>query len=140
MLAISDVEKLRLKTKDGKTGYQITKFQTINNRPGAQDSTSITTIYKKEGSIAAGIERIDLSNPNVIAVAYQKNGDGSTETDATTIIADPMVFNQDIFITAGNPDGGTDPINYYIEIETMNISDIESTQLTLQSIRTITSR
>ena len=140
MLAIGAVDQLRLKTNNGKTGYQVTKFQTISNRPGAQDSTSVTTIFKKSTGVAAGVERIDLTNPNVIAVSYQKNGDGTTETDATTIIADPMVFNQDVFITAGNPDGGTEPVNYYIEIESMAINDIEATQLTLQSIRTVTSR
>ena len=37
-------------------------------------------------------------------------------------------------------DGNTTPANYYIELETMALSDIETTKLTLQSIRTITSR
>ena len=140
MLQIGTRDQLRLKTLKGKVGYQVTKLQTINNRPGAQDSTSITTLYKKAGSIDDGEERIDLSNPNVVAVSYQKNGDGTTETDATTIIADPMVFNQDLFITAGNPDGGSEPINYYIEIESKPLSDREATLLTLQSLRTVTSR
>ena len=139
MLAIGEVDRIKLSTMDGKTGYKITKFQTINNRPGAQDSTSVTTITNKENGVAAGVDRIDLSNNTVLAVAYTKHGDGSTETDNTLIILDNKVINQDIFVTAGNPDGGTDPVNYYIELETMPLTDLEATYLTLQNIRTITS-
>ena len=35
--------------------------------------------------------------------------------------------------------GNTVPGNYYIEVETMELSDVQATQLTLKNIKTITS-
>jgi len=49
-------------------------------------------------------------------------------------------FNQDIFIYIVDAEGGTEPANYYIELETMSLSDLESTMMTLQSLRTLASR
>ena len=55
------------------------------------------------------------------------------------IIFDNEVVNQDIFINITDAAGATTPFNYYIELETMSLSDIETTMLTLKSIRTVTS-
>ena len=63
----------------------------------------------------------------------------TSESSHETIVMDNTVFNQDIFITAGDPDGGTVAVNYYIELEAMELSEIETTQLTLRNLRTITS-
>ena len=45
-----------------------------------------------------------------------------------------------MFISITDATGNTVECNYYIELEAFPITDIEATKLTLQSIRTITSR
>ena len=137
MLAIGEEDRIKLSTMQGRIGYRIVKFLTIAKTAGAEDSTSVCTIYKTEG-LLKNITTIDLTNPNILAIAYKKNGNGGQDTDSDTIISDLEVFNQDIFITAGSPAGDTQPVSYYLELEQIKLSDIESTQLTLNNIRTIT--
>ena len=137
ILNIGEEQRIKLATIRGKIGYRITKFQTIAKNAGANDSVSLVTIYKTKG-LAPGLTNTDLSNSNILATAYKKNQNGSTEPDSETIISDLELFNQDIFITAGSPDGDTQPVSYYVELESMVLSDVEATQLTLKNIRTIT--
>lgn len=138
LLNMGEENRIKLATIKGKVGYKITKLQTIARNAGTSDSVSLVTVYKTKG-LLAGVAFTDLSNPNILAVAYKKNQNGSTEPDSETIISDLEMFNQDIFITLGSPDGDTQPVSYYLELEIMSLSDIESTQLTLTNLRTITS-
>jgi hypothetical protein len=137
LLVIGEEQRIKLATINGKTGYRITKLQTIAKNAGASDSVSLVTIYKTKG-LLAGVTNTDLSNSNILATAYKKMQNGSAEPDSETIISDLEIFNQDIFITAGSPDGDTQPVSYYLELEAMDISDIQATKLTLENIRTIT--
>lgn len=140
MLAIGTTQEIRLKTLKGKVGYKITKFQTISNRPGGADTTTITTIMNKANGVDDGIATIDLSNPSIMAVSYSMTGSSTTETSHETIVIDSAITNQNMFITAGDPDGGTVAVNYYIELETMALNDTQATQLTLKALRNVASR
>ena len=136
-LAIGEQDRIRLKTNTGKTGYKITKFQIINKTPGTTNNVSLVSkIYSKDqtGSITS---TIDFTESDLIASAYFTQYQSSNTGHNKTIIFDNEVFNQDIFIYVTDPSGATDPCNYYIELETMKLNDIEATQLTLQSLRTI---
>lgn len=137
MLAVGNEDRIKLSTLKGKIGYKITRLQTIAKNAGASDSVSLITVYKTEG-LLKGITNTDLTNPNILAIAYKKNQNGSAEPDSETIISDLEIFNQDIFITLGSPDGDTQPVSYYIELEQVPLSDLEATQMTLSNIRTIT--
>jgi hypothetical protein len=139
-LPIGEQDRIRLKTIKGKVGYKITKFQIINQTPGTSNNTSLVTkIYTKDqtGSITS---TIDFTESDLIATAFLTQSSASNTLNFETVIFDNAVTNQDIFIYATDVGGGTDPCNYYIEFETMELSDIETTQLTLKSIRNITSR
>jgi len=51
-----------------------------------------------------------------------------------TVIFDGMVFNQDIFVTAF--DGkNNNSINYYLELETFDLNDVEATATILKNFR-----
>lgn len=139
-IPIGEEERIKLSTLKGKTGYKIVKFQTISRRPGAINSTTVTTVYDKKGGIPAGKDQIDFTDSNLLAISSKVDGAGQSDSQTEVVIFDNSVVNQDIFLTAGNPDGGTQPVNYYIELEAFTLSDIESTKLTLQSIRSISSR
>jgi len=143
-LPMGTQERIKLSTKNGKTGYTINRFDIIPNNPGVAGSSNNVNIVAKiftktqEGAVSA---IVDFTDSELIAVNYYENDQSVALSDGgARIIFDMKVFNQDIFITMEDSTGKTVPCNYYIELKTMELSDIQSTQLTLKSIRTITSR
>ena len=140
-LAIGTQDRIKLTTMDGKTGYKISKFQIIPAAMGTADFEAVGQIFKTDqtGSITAVM---NFTNSDLLAVAYQKSESSSSAGafGGEVIIFDNEKFNQDIFITMQDAESGTNPVNYYLELETMKLSDIESTMLTLKSLRTIASK
>jgi hypothetical protein len=136
-LAMGLQDEINLKTNKGKVGYKITKFQIISSTPGTTGSVEfVAKIFNKDqtGSISPAV---DFTDSNLLACAfYQDRANASSNTE--TIIFDNKEFNQNIFITVQDAEGATIPCNYYIELETMDLSDIQTTQLTLQNLRTVT--
>ena len=133
-LNIGEQDRIRLKTNTGKTGYRITKFQMIISDHSNNTYELIAQIFKTDqtGSIT---DIVNFTNSDLLAVAFQDaHGDYN---NGETIIFDNAKFNQDIFINITDAKAGTTPVNYYIELEAMSLSDIETTQLTLQSIRNL---
>ena len=132
-------EKIKLSTLNGKRGYKIIKFETMNSAPGAGSYETITKVYSKtQGS---GSTTVDFTEGDLIAVNYIEDGGAVTNGPASTqtMIFDNEVFNQDIFVTTASTQG-TNPTNYYIELETVALTDIQATQLTLKNLRNIASR
>tara|TARA_R100000808_G_scaffold3357_1_gene11986 strand:+ start:1964 stop:2410 length:447 start_codon:yes stop_codon:yes gene_type:complete len=132
-------EKIRLSTPKGKTGYKITKFQIISPDPGTSSVELIAKVYSKDqtGQIS---NDIDFTENDLLAVAhFSANGSSQTYPEDMVVIFDNEVFNQNIFVTATD-DSGSSKTNYYLELETVPLNDIQSTQLTLKNLRTIASR
>jgi hypothetical protein len=132
-------QKINLSTLNGKRGYRITKFQIMQTTPGTADVELTAKIYSKDqsGSIDAPV---DFSEGDLLGVAvYNANSAAFNYPITTNIIFDNEVFNQDIFIYAYDT-VATASTNYYIELETVALSDTQSTQLTLKNLRTIASR
>ena len=138
-IAMGLQDKINLKTNKGKVGYKITKFQIISRTPGTTGSVEfVAKIYNKDQTGAIS-PVVDFTDSDLLACAfYQDRANASSNTE--TIIFDNKEFNQNIFITIDDAESGTIPCNYYIELETMDLSDIQTTQLTLQNLRTVTSR
>jgi hypothetical protein len=133
-LPIGEQDRIKLKTIKGKVGYKISKFQIIISDTTDTSYQLVAQVFKTDqtGSISANI---DFSNGNLLAVAHADAENNFN--NGSVIIFDNEKFNQDIFITMLDTDGGTTPGNYYLELEAMELSDLESTYLTLQSMRTI---
>ena len=137
-IAIGEQERIRLKTKDGKTGYKITKFQIIISDTTDTSYQLVAQIFKTDPKTAtAGTAIMDFTNSDLLAVAH--NDAENNFNNGEVIIFDNEKFNQDIFINVFDTDGGTTAANYYIELEAMPLSDLETTMLTLQSIRQVLS-
>ena len=132
-------DKINLRTVKGKVGYKITKFQIINEDPGASSVELIAKIYTKDqtGSISP---TVDFTESDLIAMAYYIDKPGGNDFVGENVIFDDVVVNQNIFISAQDSGGNTKECNYYIEMESMALSDLESTMLTLKNLRTVTSR
>jgi hypothetical protein len=139
MLFKGTQEKIRLKTLKGKKGYKITKFQIMANAPGTSDYEFIAKITKVEDPSILGT--VDFTDSKLMAVAYLKGRSSADYNDSTkNIIFDNEMTNQDIFINISDNDAtGSDFCNYYIELEQVELSDIQATELTLRNIRQVTS-
>ena len=129
-----EIEKIKLSTLNGKTGYKITKFQIIGTSPAGVTYESVIKIYKESKTPDFVIDFTDF---DLLAAAFYENHQNAVAEGQDVIIFDNEMFNQDIFINCSTIAG---EINYYIELETKELSDLESTMMTLQSLRTITSR
>tara|TARA_Y100000401_G_C8231691_1_gene178431 strand:- start:109 stop:558 length:450 start_codon:yes stop_codon:yes gene_type:complete len=134
VIPIGEQEKLHLSTNDGLTGYKIKKFQVLNQSPGTIDSQTVAKIFltDQSGSINA---TINMNDPSLIAVCYQKTGNSGGDPANNIIIFDKETINQDIYVTVADAVGNTTPINFYVELEKFNINLNESTFSTLKNIR-----
>ena len=137
ILADGGQEKIRLRTKTGKTGYRIVKLQIIASTPGVANAELVTKIYRKTAAAVNGT--VDFSDNNLLGCAYWQESSSAGAPMSETIIFDRVVFNQDIFVTCFDG-SATNATNYYIELETVELSDAQSTQLTLKNLRAVASR
>tara|TARA_Y100000310_G_scaffold87529_1_gene84370 strand:+ start:1186 stop:1617 length:432 start_codon:yes stop_codon:yes gene_type:complete len=134
LLADGGSNRIRLSTKTGKIGYRILKFLVIAKDPGTVDQEATITIKKVSFT---PVDPIDLSDGNVLGVAfYSGAASAKNYPTADTIIFDQEIFNQDIFIgnSMTQPSSGG-YMNYYIELETINMTDNAAAVSTLRDIR-----
>ena len=133
----SDAHRIKLSTIKGKTGYRINKFQIIPSTPGAASFEFVVKIFKKD---SATTSVIDFTDSNLLAVAYYQDAHHFEYPSSEDIIFDNEIFNQDIYITCTDVAGGSIICNYFLQLETIALTDTQSTQLTLKSLRAIASR
>ena len=137
-LAIGQEDRISLSTIQGKVGYKITKFQIIGTTPGQANAEYVGKITKvKDPNIGPTVK---FTDSDLLAIAYYQDNEGSDKSMSKIIIFDNEMFNQDIFVNITDATGGTVPCNYYFELQTINLSELETTMLTLKSLRTVTSR
>ena len=136
LIADDTIDTVVLHTNTGSTGYKITKFEIMANRPGAQTIESIVKVYKVPQTTVDGV--IDFSDNTLLAAAIFENNSGSGSLPFYQFaIFDNEIFNQDIYITAADVNG-SESVNYHIELEQVKLSLDENTVATLKDIRNIT--
>lgn len=134
-LADGDIEKINLSTNDGRTGYRITKFKLIPEKPVTSANECVMQIWKVEQTLASS--DVDFSNQILLGVGiYSNQTDTTYYPDDESIVFDNDMFNQDIYITHKN-ETGSGSCNYYLELEQLELSLNEQTVATLQNIRDI---
>ena len=140
-LADGALERIRLSTNNGLTGYQIVKFELMGHNPGDTSSGSyehVVQIFTTE-NIGTGVARtasgtVDFTDPTLLAAGLCFANTSPQFNDETSVIFDNTKFNQDIFITHVNEDTATD-VNYYLELEQVKLSENEATVATLKDMR-----
>ena len=128
-------QRIRLSTKKGKVGYRIIKFLTISAQPssGGNAGEHFTMLWKvKQSSISTTTPAIDFADGNLLGVNWSPNN--AERPFANSIIFDQEIFNQDIYISHMDI-VGTQQNNYYLELETINMSDNATIVSTLRDIR-----
>jgi len=131
LIASGDVDIIALHTNNGAQGYRVVKFEVIQEQPGVQDTESTVTISKV--NFTPG-NAIDFSDQRTLGVAYFSGTGASAYPQVQNhIIFDQEVFNQDIYV--GSFDNSGKKMNYYIELELMNLDLNENTVATLKDMR-----
>lgn len=124
-------DTIRLSTKRGKIGYRIVKFEVM---PGTfVNSELIMRIWKVPGKLGSG--NINFSDNQMLGAAqYSSSSSGETNPEDSIVIFDSEIFNQDIYITNEGV-SNAQPMNYYLELEVLNLNDNETAVSTLMDIR-----
>lgn len=132
-------DKITLHTNTGSTGYRVKKFQAMQKSPGALNCEGLIIIWKIPPTTAQiAATTIDLSDNTILGVCfYSAKAAADTNPEDLTIIFDNEVFNQDIYLTYRDISTVNDSMNYYIELEQVNLSLDENTVATLKDIRNI---
>ena len=138
MIADLTTDTISLHTNTGSTGYRITKFQLMAEKPAGENQESVVKIFSIPQTTAS--ETIDFSDNTLLGAGYlESDSSGSTPTfNEAAIIFDNMKFNQDIYVT--HVEQGSDAVNYYIELEQVKLDLNENTVSTLKDIRNIASQ
>lgn len=133
LLADGGQNRIRLSTKKGKIGYRIVKFRIMTPAPGTLNGEFITKIYKTpQTSIDGGVDFSDNRLLGAATLVTQSNPANNQQPLA--VIFDTEIFNQDIYVTHFDADS-SNAINYYLELETMPLTDNAAVVSTLRDIR-----
>jgi hypothetical protein len=136
LLADGAQQRIRLSTNQGLIGYQIKKFELMPNEPGEDQHESTVKVYSVEQSSVDNT--VNFDSPTLLAVAIWQSGNAPGGSDALWVplatIFDNKVINQDIFVTHSETDG-SNPINYYLELEQVKLDINEATVATLKDMR-----
>jgi hypothetical protein len=137
LLADGGQDRIRLSTSKGKVGYRIVKFQVFPNTPGNAAVDNVIQIWKISGQSqgTGGGATVDFSDTNLLASAWFSASTANFSSDVVTIFDNELV-NQDIYITQTDNDGN-DPINYYIELEVIPLTDMGAEYTTIKDLRAV---
>jgi len=127
-------ERIKLSTNKGLIGYRVNKLQIITAKPGKGTTTEfVVKIFTQKQTSVDG--DIDFTNPVLLGVAYETDSTSGDNPTSQTIIFDTAKFNQDIYVTAQDNSGGSNDVNYYIELEQVKLDVTEATVATLKDMR-----
>ena len=129
-------ERIRLEHRDGKQGYRIKKLELISFRFGhaayeVESTVKIFSIAQTSVSSDVNFSEQSLLAANQIGVS----GDPAVYGAAKVIVFDSVTFNQDIYITHKNQHSDLASVNYYLELETVSLDDVEATAVILKNFR-----
>jgi len=134
LLADGGQDRIRLQTIKGKVGYKIIKFQTTLKNWGSATAESVIKIYKDEQSSVDAV--VNFTDSTLLASnCFGYNTSADISGDASVIIFDNEIFNQDIYITHRENTGVGIPVNYYIELEVIPLDDAAAEYTTLKDMR-----
>jgi len=132
LIADGNQDTIVLHTNDGSTGYRIVKFQIMPQQSNNNYEITAQIFTIEQTAVTSAV---DFSEQTLIGAAFVGLASGAY-AGAQTIIHDNMTFNQDIYITSKD-DSGSQPCNYYIELEQMKLDLNENTVATLKDIRNV---
>ena len=130
LLDSGDIERIRLSTNNGLTGYKIIKFDIYPRNMNVSDEYTVQ-VFSELPSAASSITNFD--NPLLLATAFIETVSGAAEGMQSTVVFDTVKFNQDIYVTCDAQ--ASNKCNYYIELEQVKLDLNEATVATLKDMR-----
>ena len=116
-------------------GYKIVKFQIFPNQPGQQTVESTVTVWKTDQSpVSAASITVNFTDSDLLAAAFYSKTATAADAVSNVVVFDQEIFNQDIFI-AHVDTNGTQPGNYYLELEVIPLDDAGAEYTTLKDMR-----
>jgi len=130
-IADGEIRRIHLTTSNGMIGYRIIKFTVMPTT----DATYESTLLIKKVQPTAAASTIDFDDPLLIAAAYYSQSSGSNDyPEDISVIFDNEIVNQDLWLTLKGHNYAN-PLNYYIELETMKLDKNSQAVATLKDIR-----
>ena len=133
-LADGAIDRIRLSTNNGLTGYKIKRFDLMGTdygTAGGDSHSSVVQIFKSEPDTVS--EVVNFTDPLLMAAATFERFT-SVGTLTQSLFFDNEVINQDIFVA--HKDSQADvACNYYIELEQVKLDLNEATVTTLKDMR-----
>jgi len=133
-LGNNQTQIINLHTNDGKTGYQIVKFQTMPKVPEAQNEEGCLQIFTVEAgaTAAAANGEVDFNDVTLLAASFYSSATGTQAApEDYTVIFDNAIFNQDIFM-ASKSQGD---MNYYIELKQIDLTEDQALVAIVKNLR-----
>jgi len=127
-------DTIALHTNNGKTGYQVKKLELFSIQPGVLDEAHIVQIFSVSDHPVSLYDNVDFSNQTLLGAAYYKDDDQNYNPGFMTTVFDNRIFNQDIYVTHADVKS-SHAVNYYLELEQMDLALDEATVATLKNIR-----
>ena len=133
LLADEGQDTIRLSTNNGLTGYRIKKFQLLPNDPTANNEAVVKIFTFPQ--TATPTTTIDFADSTLIGAGlWSNNSITHTYSDDLQVVFDNTTFNQDIYITHKSSSGNL-PVNYYLELEQVQLDLGEAAVATLKDMR-----
>ena len=131
LIANQTIHRIRLGTKKGLTGYRIKKLQVFP----FEDDTIEATVKVFSVEPAGATNSANFDDPTLLGAVYFSMDSGSAAApEDTTVVMDNKIVNQDIFITL-RCHTNIASLNYYIELESIDLDLGEATVATLKDMR-----
>ena len=126
------INTIRLSTNNGLTGYRIKKMQLMHCEPGEQHAEHTVKIYSTPQTTADNA--VNFDDTTLLAVGHIADHNDIAYGLDTIVVFDNVVFNQDIYVTHEDT-RGSQPCNYYVELEQVKLDVNEATVATLKDMR-----
>ena len=133
MIADGNTDTIVLHTKTGSTGYRINKLEVMPTDTSKLQQ-SVLKIYKVPNKTVN--TDIDFNDQTLLAAAYLTKNDDTKYPIVLASFFDNEIFNQDVYVTHKDASTG-ESLNYYIELEQVNLDLNQNTVATLKDIRNI---
>jgi len=126
--------KVRIQSPVGDRAWRIIKFQIMTREPGNTAQDLVVKIYREEqSSVPTTSATFDFEDNELLAAAHYSQST-TNFSSYLSVVFDNALFSRNIWVTATDNDG-TDPANYYVELEEVKLSQAGMAQLAVAAAR-----
>jgi len=134
LLGVEGQDEIYLERQNVNLAYRIVKFEVMNYDVGVVDAEHVVKIYREKQTTVDNI--VDFTVPDLLAAAIYQDSKESANPSSTTIIFDNTLFSRNIWVSQDTTmSGGTEKMNYYIELEEVPVGAATLMQLKLGMAR-----